>query len=516
MTTAAGGERRGFARNASTSYAVRILLGLSVLLLTPYLYRGLGAAGFGTWSVVFTLAAILELVEMGFSTGVVKLVAEERARDAREQLAATVTTAFTILAGLAVAVAAGLLALAAVGAELFSTPDADALGASLALLALAMLVRLPTGAYAAALIGYQRYDLQNVARMVAIVAFPAGAVVAVETGGGVLGVTVAFAASLVLQGVVSTLLLRRLDPELPLAPRADRAARRRIVGLSSFALLAESMNFIGHRMDVVVVAALRSAAAAAPYAAVLKLQTGVQSLVMPFIDLLVPMTSDLGARGRRDEVARRLALATRVTLQMTLPVAAALALFATDAVELWLGESVPAVAASILVLLMCVQAIVLTCAPAERILVGLGRVRAVGTLSLFEGLSNVAISIALVSAHGAIGAAIGSLTASVLFAPLRLPLAARALGQPTARLVAQGVAPGLASSAPALAAMVALHLALPAGPARLALGIVAGIGLAVAVAVAQIGPRRVLDTVRAVARRGSRSDSAAARLSSAP
>ena len=36
-------ERRRMTRNAASAYGARALLGLSVLLLTPYLYRRLGA-----------------------------------------------------------------------------------------------------------------------------------------------------------------------------------------------------------------------------------------------------------------------------------------------------------------------------------------------------------------------------------------------------------------------------------------------------------------------------------------
>lgn len=47
---AAGGERRAVLRNAASSYGARALLAVSTLLLTPYLFRTLGAGGFGTWS----------------------------------------------------------------------------------------------------------------------------------------------------------------------------------------------------------------------------------------------------------------------------------------------------------------------------------------------------------------------------------------------------------------------------------------------------------------------------------
>src|ERR687897_946859 len=61
--------RRRFFRNAVTSYGQTGLLGLSALLLTPYLFRTLGTGGFGTWSVMFTLTAVFSVVEVGVAAG---------------------------------------------------------------------------------------------------------------------------------------------------------------------------------------------------------------------------------------------------------------------------------------------------------------------------------------------------------------------------------------------------------------------------------------------------------------
>ncbi len=100
---------------------------------------------------------------------------------------------------------------------------------------------------------------------------------------------------------------------------SDRSARRRVLGFSSFTLLADSMMFVGARLDTVVIAALRNAAAAAPFAAANKLQTAIQTLTLPVINLMLPMVSELDARGMRETVIERMLVATRVTLQVDRP-----------------------------------------------------------------------------------------------------------------------------------------------------------------------------------------------------
>jgi O-antigen/teichoic acid export membrane protein len=491
-------ERRRIARNAASAYGTRALVGLSALLLTPYLYRRLGGAAFGTWSVIFTLMMVAELIETGFSAGVIKLVSELRGQRRRADLERSAGFAVVLFAAVGVG-AALLLAGAGWGLDGLAAAGVRAdFRHGLLVLAGAVLVRYPCVAYLATLKGYQRYDLANASDAVYITVFTVGAVVAVESGLGVFGVALAYAAGAVAAGLLGLFMLARVDPQLPLRPRSTVSAeRRRMVDTSSFALLAESMIFIGQRMDVLVIAAVRNAVTAAPYAAALKLQSAVQALTLPFVRLLMPMASELWAEGRRDEVARRVTVATRVALQATLPVALAFALFAHDIVRIWLGRGAPAVTATIIVVLMAVQTMTLSAAPAETILVGIGRVRVIGLLSLVEGLANIALTIGLVAAYGAIGAALGTLLTSAVLAPVKYPLVCRSLGCAIGEFLRGSLGAALLSSLPAAAAMALVRLTLPQGLLRFGVGTAVGVALALAVAVAQVGLGRAVGLVRA-------------------
>lgn len=490
-------ERRTIARNAASSYGLRLLLGLSALVLTPYLFRRLGAGGFGTWSVMFTITTTFSLLEFGFSTGVSKFVAELRARGRQRELDDVLGSAVVLMAGLGL-VALGVMAAVGLLADgLASSGERDIFLAGMLVLGGALLVRFPFIAYAAALVGFQRYDLVAASESVTAVAFMVGAVVAVEAGAGVLGVAVAYAAALTAGAVAVALLLHRADRSIALRPRrAGGGTARRVLGFGSFAVLAEGMLFVGQRMDTVVIAAIRSAASAAPYAAAIKLQSALQSLTVPFLILIMPMVSDLEARGLTQEVVRRFVLATRVVLQVTLPFAVALALFAEDVVDLWLGKEAPAVTAGIIAVLMAVQIVTLSSTPAEKVLIGLGRVRVVGLLAFIEGVSNLALSIALVASYGAIGAAFGTLLTSAALAPLRLPLACRAVGYPLALLARRSLLPAVASSLPGAVAMLAIWAALPQGGGRVLAGAFAGIGISLAVALRQVGLARIREELR--------------------
>jgi len=387
------------ARNALTSYGLKALLAVNALLLTPYLYRQLGAAAFGTWSVMLSVATLLLLLQVAFATGVSKLVAELVAQQRRDELETTIGAAVVVMAVLGAAAALICAAVAAFAGGLAADSQQGAFRAGMLVLGAGLAVRSATGPYSGALIGYQRYDLHNATWALNALGFLVGAVVAVQAGAGVLGVVIAYAVTLAADGALFVAMLRRADPQLRLALRpGSRAQRRQILRFSSTIALIDSMSFLG-RMDTVVIAALRNAAAVAPFATAVKLQAGLQSLTSPFVELLTPMTADLAARGHHDEVVRRFVLATRAGLQVSVPVALGFALFAPDLIHVWLGAGVPAGTAAIIVLLMCVQVVTVATAPAEKVLIGLGRVGLLGALAAVDGLGNVGLSVEIGRAH---------------------------------------------------------------------------------------------------------------------
>jgi O-antigen/teichoic acid export membrane protein len=213
------------------------------------------------------------------------------------------------------------------------------------------------------------------------------------------------------------------------------------------------------------------------------------------MNLMLPMVSELDARDRRQEIVDRMAVATRVSLQATVPVALAIAFFSADIVDLWLGSDAPNVTASIMTVLV-LQTLLLCGVPSQKVLIGIGRARAVGLINTAEGVLNLAISIVLVTAYGAIGAALGTLISSVLIGPANFPLACRATGYPLGRFLRRTLVPAIVSSLPSAIAMLAVWLALSPSAGRLLLGAFLGVGLALLVALIELGPRRALTEIR--------------------
>ena len=265
MTAARGAT---VARNIGTSYGIRALRALSVLVLTPYLFRRLGVEGFGTWSVLFTVATIFTLGEYGATQGVTKYVSALHGKGETARLRDLLSAAVVFMLWLGVLALIVSVALAAAAGSVVSRELEQPFQVGLVVIGATMLIRFPAGVYGAALMGAQRYDLYNAGDAISVLAFMGGAVAAVELGWGIGGLSAAYAASLLIGSAALALLLRRVDPALVVGPRrVDAAARRAVMGFGGTSLLVDSMDFIAMRMDTLVVATLRSAGAAAPIAA---------------------------------------------------------------------------------------------------------------------------------------------------------------------------------------------------------------------------------------------------------
>jgi len=480
-----------------SSYVLRGLRALSVLALTPYLFRRLGVDAFGTWSILFTVATVFSLVELGATVGVTKHVAESAAPERESDLRELVGVSVALMAVLGVIALVISLPLGLLADGLAAEDLAGPFAAGMVMIGAAQLVRFPGQAYGATLMGLQRYDLFNAGEAVTVISFLAGAVAAVELDRGIAGLSAAYAGSLVLGAIVWLVLLRRCRPQALVAPRlGHRGSRRAVVSFGWRALVIDSMDFVAMRMDTLVVAAVRNAAAAAPLAAATRLISGVQSLILPFVGVLVPMVAESGAAGQHETVRRQLLVATRVALQITLLTAGGLALFATDVVDVWLGGDAPPVTDDLVVLLMIVQIMILVPLPAGRVLLGLGRLRAVTALAVIEGVGNLALSVVLVSEYGAVGAAVATLITSGLLVPVRLPLACRATECSVGRLAREALLPGLAGCVPAVAIMAAAWLALDPGAVRLLVGLGGGWLAGVVAAALQLGPERLRALLR--------------------
>jgi O-antigen/teichoic acid export membrane protein len=145
----------------------------------------------------------------------------------------------------------------------------------------------------------------------------------------------------------------------------------------------------------------------------------LRMLVTEMVGVLMPTTSDLGARNDHAAVGRLLEVSTKYMLLIALPAAWCFLILERSFISLWMG---PGYAASfpVLVILTIGMLAHFMEMPAHTVLLGLCKHKVVAFFTLIQGLANIGLSLILVRRFGIIGVAIGTTVPMILLTGLAL------------------------------------------------------------------------------------------------
>jgi O-antigen/teichoic acid export membrane protein len=246
--------------------------------------------------------------------------------------------------------------------------------------------------------------------------------------GFVVGLALGYAVAAAL-GLVTT---RRLGMEL--APRYDATFTRTALGFGLRGQVGNVLQFLGVRLDLLIVPALVDLRAAGIYVVAARTADVVGQVATAVSSLVFPRVA-----GQDDERSTAFTeRVTRMTMVAVLVPAVILAVIAGPLLGLLFGEVYAAGADALVVLLVAMLPLSLTRVLAAD-LKGRGRPGLVSWASLLSAAATVALDLALVPAFGIVGAAFASLLAYVAGAAAILVLYRHVTG---ARLLALVPTPG--------------------------------------------------------------------------
>ena len=453
-----------FRRNTATLYLNTIASAVIALVMTPVLATGLGKHDYGIWLVVGSMILYLELLEFGFGTATIKYVAEFEALEDRDRLRSAITTSFWVLAlpGL-IAFALGLLA-AALFPYLLDIREGAETGARLLVVMLAanMAISIPGDTFGGALIGLQRYDLQNATLLVVAVAQAIGWAIVIGAGGGLVALGLVTVSLSLLGQLWRYLLIRRLVPGVTMSRRHfDRSMFRGFARLSFWYALGEVAHVVIFRIDTIVVGVVVNIQAAAVYGVGQKLALIAEKLVQPVVYTLFPHSSELAALDDREGLRSTLVTGTRISMGLAGPLTVTLAVMAEPAIRAWVPPSFAA-ASLVVVYLSAATAIKSLVQTGQTMLNGMGLARAPSIIVAAEAGLNLLLSIVLGQAMGIHGVALGTFLASAATdLGLLLPYMCRRLGMSVAAFllpVLRAHLPGLVVSLAVGWAVTRAHL----------------------------------------------------------
>lgn len=422
-----GGE---FRRTAVSGYAYAVVGLLVAAVVTPLLARGLGPVQFGIWSVIGASVSYLEVLELGFGTATVTVVAGREATGDREGTRRAVATSFWVLAvpG-ALALGAGALAAWALPSLLDLAPnDVTPTRLLLLLLALDLAVSIPGDTFGGVLAGLRRIDLVVYSLLAGAVVTATAWLVVLAAGGGLVALGVA-TAGVGLAGQGGRLLLaRRLVPGLSLSPRLVRRAEASEMGrLSGWFAVSDLNRLVVQRLDIVLVGAVVGIEAAGIYAVAQKLVSLVPRCVDPVTGLLFPHAAGLQAHGDAGALRATLLAACQLSLAVAVPLAVGLGFFATPLLGLWVGADFAGAREAVVLLSLAAVASSMAAA-VQLVLKGMREARAAAGGASADAVVNLVLSVALGLLLGAAGVAMATLAAALVAVGVLLPAACRATG----------------------------------------------------------------------------------------
>ncbi|HWP34578.1 MAG TPA: lipopolysaccharide biosynthesis protein, partial [Thermodesulfobacteriota bacterium] len=448
-------DLRTLGRNTAARYAAFAVDAAAGLLLLPYNLSRLGAADYGLWILSASVARYVSFLDLGFGGGLVRFVAECRARGETRrlsELASTTMVAFAVTGTLAFAVMA---VVAVFYDRLFPVDPRQAAAGRVVLLLVAARVAagLPLSVFGAVINGAQRYALNNAVGIGQTLLAAAANVAVLERGGGVVAVVAATTAVHLAASAAYVVNAYRVQPGLVVSWRLANRARLAEVGrFSAYLLVLDWAHKVNYSLDTLVIGTALGPRAVAAFTPALRIAQTMRDLTGQFHSVLFPAVVDLRTRGERQRLATLCLEGTRLSLVLALAVGVPVIVLARPLLAAWVG---PAMAASAPALQVLAAAMVVRVGQATvaTILKGAGGHRFLALNNSLVAAANLALSLALVRPLGITGVALGTALPVALGTLSVVPEGCRRLGLPLRQVARRAIWPALWPAGPAAAAL---------------------------------------------------------------
>ncbi len=424
---------------------------LAALVLVPRLVHGLGVERFGVLSLAWLLIGYFTLFDLGVSGALTRMVAERLAASRRAEVPPLVWTSLALTTGMGVLGGALLMALAPmlVGGVL-RIPAAlqpEALHLTW-LLAATLPVVTGTAALTGVLAAQQRFGALNAVRVPLGILTYAAPVAVLPFSTSLVAAGLALVAVRITAGFVYLVVCLAVTPGLRAHLEFQRALVRPILGFGSWMTVTAVLGPFMVYLDRFLIGALLSMAMVAYYTTPYDLVSRVALLSLPVVNVLFPAIA-ASFDTDRARAARLYDWGTRAAAALLFPFTLVLAVFAPEALRLWLGADFATHGAAVLRLLAVGVFLNGVAQVALALVQSSGRPDLGARLHALELPAYLVTLWWLIHAQGIVGAAIAWLARVVVDAAVLFVLAHRRLGGGRAG------AGALAASAVAAIAMVA-------------------------------------------------------------
>lgn len=400
-------------RNTVINAAASLTSALVTAVMTPFLIRHLGPSEYGVWLLALGVSfssGYVALADLGLADAAVKLVAEARSLDRREQVDAVVSTALAVFLGIGVVASAALVLLVPVLLDLFGIDGALVHPARVAftLMAFEVMIELPIAALRATVEGAQHYKKLRALDLGGRLAWAAAAIVAVRAGHGVVALALLSLLVAVGRAAVALTLAHRTQPGLRIRPEnIRRDTLRALLGFGSMIGGLRLLSVVYGQMDRIIIGSVLGVAAVATYEVSYRIFMLATIALTITSSAVVPAAAFTAARQHTTTLRNLYLSGTKLGMSFALPVTIGALIYTSPLIEAWVGpEYRSATDATRLFLVFPVLASVNQVGTAMATV--LGKVRRILVLQSVAVGANLVLSVALAHRYGITGVIAGT------------------------------------------------------------------------------------------------------------
>jgi len=288
--------------SSAAGYAVPMLVGF---ITTPFLLRALGEAAFGLQSLVAVIVGYLLFMDMGLDLPIIKLLAEDRARQDAKSENRLLSTTLQLYAGIGLAGMLAIMLLADwLARSVFKVPE-NLVSQAVMVFRLAGIGFLGSVGMSwgrAVAMGLHRFDLNY---SVSVVLSTAGILIGlggVYAGYGVVGYVLIRVIFTALAGPIYFILTRYFLPDFHFVLGVDRATLRRVRGYVGYGTLNRITGTIVGRLDQTLLGIWAGVGAAGVYSVPFLVVNSLGYMLAYMLGFIFPMASELQSLGQMDRL----------------------------------------------------------------------------------------------------------------------------------------------------------------------------------------------------------------------
>ncbi len=455
-------------------------------VVTPLILDNLGKEANGLWRLAFQVLGYYGLIDLSIGLAIIRYLSMYRGEGRADDFRSMFHTAVRLTGGLVTALLILVTVFARPIAEVFTNEYSAEFATVLRVMVFSTGLTALALVVGAVLLAHEEFARTNLSRAVVEIFRAVGSVAVLASGGGLVGLAWISAGAAALNfAAVSYFVLRRYRRAILPSVGFSRPMAGNLARYAGTSLVNRGGTVLRFQVDIVVINAVVSTAAAGVYGVVLIVVQGIRMLTLAVADVIQPRLSAI--QSRPDEFRRSIVTFTNIVASVAVFIVAVLWVTIDDILAVWLRGAEDftvadrETAATVFRLLAIGTAIDMVLIVGQKSVEALAKHAVLARLSLVEGVANLGLSILLGRFYGLEGVAIGTMVPSLLFRGVIQPtFVHRITGVPLRSLYESAVIrPGLVVVA---AAATAVLIGLPVGVDSY-VGL-AGFGLACAAATA--------------------------------